>query len=79
MNSPQTVGWPTDFVKNKGIEFNDVPNIFRNNTVESSIPNYFENKEPPIICYKYSKPIRSTIKYSISINMLIQRLQIHEK
>ena len=25
-----------------------------------SIPNYFNNSETPIICYKYSKPIRST-------------------
>ena len=46
---------------NKGIDFIDLPSIFRNNTVESSIPDYFENKEPPIICYKYNKPIRSTI------------------
>ena len=43
------------FIK-KGIDL-----IFRDNTVESSIPDYFENKEPPIICYKYNKPIRSTI------------------
>ena len=35
--------------------------MFRNNTVELSIPNYFENEEPPIICYKYNKLIRSTI------------------
>ena len=27
----------------------------------SSIPNYFNNSESPIICYKYNKPIRSTI------------------
>ena len=27
----------------------------------SSIPNYFNNSENPIICYKYNKPIRSTI------------------
>ena len=36
---------------NKGIDFIDLPSIFRDNTVESSIPDYFENKEPPIICY----------------------------
>ena len=39
---------------NKGIDFIDLPRIFRDNTVESSIPDYFENKEPPIICYKYN-------------------------
>ena len=27
----------------------------------SSIPNYFNNSETPIIFYKYNKPIRSTI------------------
>ena len=50
----------TPFI-NKGIELIDLPSIFRGNTVESSIPDYFENKAPPIICYEYNKPIRSTI------------------
>ena len=27
----------------------------------SSIPNYFNNSETPIICYEYNKQIRSTI------------------
>ena len=27
----------------------------------SSVPNCFNNTETPIICYKYNKPIRSTI------------------
>ena len=27
----------------------------------SSIPKHFNNSETPIICYKYNKPIRSTI------------------
>ena len=36
---------------NKGFDFIDLPNIFRDYTVESSITDYFENKEPPIICY----------------------------
>ena len=27
----------------------------------SSIPNYFNNSETPVICYKYSKPISSNI------------------
>ena len=33
----------------------------KNVKVISSIPNYFNNSETPIICYKYNKPIRSTI------------------
>ena len=69
---------------NKGIDFIDLPSIFRDNTVESSIPDYFENKEPPIICYKYNKPIRSTIFNfnklfaNLDIDTLLLRLQIHE-
>ena len=61
---------------NKGIDFIDLPSIFRDNTVESSIPDYFENKEPPIICCKYDKPIRSTI---FNFNNLVVNLDIDTK
>ena len=61
---------------NKGIDFIDLPSIFRDNTVESSIPDYFENREPPIICYKYNKPIRSTI---FNFNKLVATLDIDTK
>ena len=40
------------FIK-KGIEFIDLPSIFRDNSVTSSISTYFENTESPMICYKY--------------------------
>ena len=46
---------------NKGMEFIDLYSIFKHNLVISSIPNCFNNSETPIICYKYYKPIRSTI------------------
>ena len=46
---------------NKGIEFIDLHSISKDNFVISSIPNYFNNSETPIICYKYNKPIRSTV------------------
>ena len=39
---------------NKGIEFINLPSIFKDNYVISSIPTCFENKETPIICYKYN-------------------------
>ena len=61
---------------NKGIYFIDLPSIFRDNTVESSIPDYYENKEPPIICYKCNIPIRSTI---FNFNKLIANLDIDAK
>ena len=37
---------------NKGIEFIDLHSIFKDNSVSSSFPNYFNNSETPIICYK---------------------------
>ena len=42
----------------------------------SSIPDYSENKEPPIICYKYNNPIRSTI---FNFNKLVANLDIDTK
>ena len=46
---------------NKGIEFINLPSIFKDKSVISSIPTNFENKESPIICYKYNKPIHNTV------------------
>ena len=43
---------------NKGMDFIDLPSIFQDRSVTSSIPDYFQNSEPPIICYKYNKPRR---------------------
>ena len=50
------------------MEFIDLHSIFKDNLVISSIPNYFNNSETPIICYKYNKPIRSTI---FNINKIV--------
>ena len=46
---------------NKCMEFIDLHSIFKDNLAILSIPNYFNNSETPIMCYKYDKPIRSTI------------------
>ena len=46
---------------NKVIDFINLPSIFKDKYVISSILTYFENKESPSICYKYNKPIRSTV------------------
>ena len=46
---------------NEGIEFIDLPSVFKDRSVTSSIPTYFQNSEPPIICYKYNKPITNTV------------------
>ena len=58
---------------NKGIEFIDLPSIFRDNNVMLAIPSYFENTEYPIICNKYKKPIRNTI---LNFNKLVSDLDI---
>ena len=39
----------------------------------SSIPNYFNNSETLIICYKYIKPFRSTI---INFNKIVTDINI---
>ena len=39
----------------------------------SSIPNYHNNSETPIIYYKYNKPIRSTI---FNLNKIVNDIDI---
>ena len=65
----------TTFI-NKGIECIDLPStcIFKDRFVTSSIPTYFQKSEPPIICYKYNKPIRNTV---FNFNKLVSDLDIH--
>ena len=57
---------------NKGIEIIDLPSIFKDRSVTSFA--YFQNSEPPIICYKYNKPIRNTV---FNFNKLVSDLDIH--
>jgi hypothetical protein len=60
---------------NKGIDFIDIQSIFKDKTVLESIPKYFKNTEPPIICYKYNKPVRSII---FNYNKIVSDLNINE-
>ena len=55
----------------KGMDFIDLPSIFRDKSVQSSIPNYFKTCEVPIICYKYNKPIRGAILISINLFLIL--------
>ena len=59
---------------NRGVEFIDLPSIFNDRSGTSSISTYFQNSEPPIICYKYNKPISNTI---FNFNKLVSDLDIH--
>ena len=56
---------------NKGIEFIDLPSIFKDRSVTSSIHTYFQNSEPPIICYKYNKPIKTLYLISVNLSLIL--------
>ena len=58
---------------NKGIEFIDLHDIFKDDLVISSIPNNLNNSETPIICYQNNKPIRSTI---FNFNKIVNDIDI---
>lgn len=60
---------------NKGIDCIDIQSIFKDKTVFDSIPKYFKNTEPPIICYKYNKPVRNMI---FNYNKIVADLNIDE-
>ena len=59
------------------MEFIDLHSTFKDNSVIISIPNYLNNSETPtIICYKYNKPIRSTI---FNFNKILTDINIYFK
>jgi hypothetical protein len=60
---------------NKGIDLLDINGLFKNKNVEKCIPQYFQNKEPPTICYKYKQPIRNLI---FNYNKVVVDDDIHE-
>ena len=55
------------------MDFIDIPSIFRDKSVQSSIPNYFKKCEEAIICNKFNKPIRGAI---FNFNKLVSDLDI---
>ena len=55
---------------NKGMDFIDLPSIFRDKSVQSSIPNYFKNCEVPIICCINIINLLGAL-YLISINLFL--------
>ena len=46
---------------NKGLDHIDISSVLRDKRTLNSIPEYFEDKEPPIISYSYPKSIASDI------------------
>ena len=55
------------------MDFIDLPSVFQDNSVVSSIPPYLRNTETPIICYKYNKPVHSII---FNFNKLVSDIEI---
>ena len=55
------------------MEFIDLQSFFKDILVISSVPNYLNNTEAPIICYKYNKTIRSTI---FNLNKIVPDMNI---
>ena len=55
----------TQFIKmkfvNQCLDLLNIFNIFRDHRVTCKIPLYFENLDPPLICYQYKSPIRNII------------------
>ena len=49
------------FFHNKGLEWIQLPTLLRNKKLLETIPDYFEDKEVPQICYKYTKTISQKI------------------
>lgn len=49
--------------------------IFNDSTVQSFIPPYFDNTEPPIISYTYTKPSQSLIfnHTSVTSNVIVEK------
>ena len=52
--------FPLKFI-DKGMDFIDMSTIFNDKNCTKLIPEYFTNKESPIISYTYNNPIRSSI------------------
>ena len=57
----------------KRLDFIDLPSIFQDKSGTSSIPDYFQNSEPPIICCKYNKPVKNII---INFNKVVSDLNM---
>ena len=60
---------------NKGIKFINLPIKYKDKSDKSFIPTYFENRESPIICYKYNKSMHKN-NTILHYNKLVTELDI---
>ena len=56
------------------MEFIGLHSILNDNLVISSIPNYFNNSETPIICYKFKK--KTTRSSIFNFNKIVTDINI---
>ena len=62
---------------NKGMDFIDLLSIFQDKSVTSSIPDYFQNSEPPIICLSITNLSDTRSSISISLCLILTSMLIH--
>ena len=62
---------------NKGMDFIDLPSIFQDKSVTSSIPDYFQNSEPHIICFRMTNLSDTRSSISISLCLILTSMLIH--
>ena len=62
---------------NKGMDFIDLPSIFQDISVISSIPDYFQNSEPPIIVISLTNLSDRRSLISISLCLILTSMLIH--
>ena len=56
------------------MDFIDLPSIFQDRSVTSSIPDYFQNSEPPIICSKfYRRHYELISKFNVGLKSLLHQ------
>jgi len=46
---------------NKGIDILNISNVLHHSKVMKKMPAYFDQKKPPSLSYRYTKPIATTI------------------
>ena len=51
--------------------------MFQDKSVTSSIPDFFQNSEPPIFFYKYYNQLETLYSISINLCLILTSMQIY--
>ena len=60
---------------NKGMDNIDLSNILHNKRTCEKVPQYFQNRSPPVITYKYSNTVAAKI---LNFNATVRNTDIDE-